>query len=282
MMNFKSILLVGLVAALLQIVAVRTARGAEWQFSVGNPNGKGRTFLWVPPTCRQVRGLILAQQVILEKPALEDPAIRRAAADENLAIVLVVPGCIGDYDDKGKGAETLQKILDDLAEVSGYAEISRSPLLTFGHSGGAIFAWNTAYWNPGRCIGVVGLKSAPIHPPAYAPKSNVDGVPDPRRQRAIRIVGRQKPSGGLALALGPRHPAGVSRDWRGVADERTGRAWGDALRLGRRAGPVRGPVHPRSRRALPHPRGSSSAAGQTGGAQPRRRWNRAGSRTRPS
>ena len=61
--------------------------------------------------------------------------------------------------------------------MSGYVEISQAPLLTLGHSGGAIPAWNTAYWNPGRCIAVIGLKSAPIHPPAYAPKSNVDGVP---------------------------------------------------------------------------------------------------------
>ena len=166
-----------LAVLLLQMVAARRAQGVEWQFSVGNPNGKGRTFLWIPPACRQVRGVILAQQVILEKLALEDPAIRQAAADENLAIALVVPACIGDYDEKGKGAETLQKILDDLAEGSGYAEIAQAPLLTVGHSGGAIFAWNTAYWNPGRCFGVVGLKSAPIHPPAYAPKSNVDGVP---------------------------------------------------------------------------------------------------------
>lgn len=166
-----------LLVCLLLIVAAGRARGVEWQFSVANPNGKGRTFLWIPPMCREVRGLILAQQIILEKPALEDPAIRQAAAEENLAIALVTPPCIGDYDEKGKGAETLQKILDDLADVSGYAEISQSPLLTLGHSGGAIFAWNTAYWNPGRCVGVVGLKSAPIHPPAYTPKSNVDGVP---------------------------------------------------------------------------------------------------------
>ena len=177
MTRSRTILLICLAVALLQSVTARTARGVEWQFSVANPNGKGRTFLWIPPACRQVRGVILAQQIILEKLVLENPAIRQAAADENLAIALVTPPCIGDYDEKGKGAETLQKILDDLAGVSGYAEISQAPLLTLGHSGGAIPAWNTAYWNPGRCFGVVGLKSAPIHPPAYAPKSNVDGVP---------------------------------------------------------------------------------------------------------
>ena len=176
-MKFKAILLACLAVCVTQIAAASAVRGAEWQFSIDNPNGKGRTFLWIPPTCQQVRGVILAQQVILEKPALEDPAIRQAAADENLAIALVVPGCIGDYDEKGKGAATLQKILDGLADVSGYTEISLAPLLPMGHSGGAIFAWNTAYWQPYRCFGVVGLKSAPIHPPAYDSKSNVDGVP---------------------------------------------------------------------------------------------------------
>ena len=196
-MKYKAILLFVLAVSGLLAGTARTAAGVEWQFSVANPNGKGRTFLWVPTTCQRVRGVILAQQIILEKPALEDPAIRQAAADENLAIALVVPPCIGDYDDKGKGAETLQKILDDLAEVSGYAEISQAPLLTFGHSGGAIFAWNTAYWNPERCVGVVGLKSAPIHPPVYAPKSNVDGVP-------ILVVSGQYESWGVK-----NHPA----DW---------------------------------------------------------------------
>ena len=112
-------------------------------------------------------------------------------------MALVVPACIGDFDAKGQGAETLQKLLGDLADESGYAEIAEAPLLTMGHSGGAIFAWNTAYWNPGRCFGVVGLKSAPIHPPVYAPKSNVDGVP-------ILCVTGQYESWGVA-----HHPA----DW---------------------------------------------------------------------
>jgi hypothetical protein len=166
-----------LAVSALQVVLAGSAAASVWQFSIANPNGKGRTFLWIPPSCRQVRGVVLAQQVILEKVALEDPVIRQAAAAEDLALALVIPACIGEYDEKGGGAQTLQKILDGLADVSGYGEISQAPLLPIGHSGGAIWAWNTAYWDPGRCFGVVGLKSAPIHPPAYAPKANVDGVP---------------------------------------------------------------------------------------------------------
>jgi hypothetical protein len=154
-------------------------QAAEWNFSVPVAAAKKETraFLWIPPSCERVRGVIFAQQVILEKVALEDPAIREAATRENLAIVFVVPGCLGDFDEKGGAALALQRILDDLASVSGYTEIAQAPLLTIGHSGGAIPAWNIAYWNPARCFGVVGLKSAPIHPPVYAPKSNVDGVP---------------------------------------------------------------------------------------------------------
>lgn len=155
------------------------ARGAVWQFAAetGATRGDaiGRAFLWIPPGCAHVRGLVIGQQVILEAVALEDPAIRAACTQENLGIVLIVPACIGDYDGPGKGAETLQKILGDLAATSGYSEIAEAPLLTIGHSGGAIWAWNTAYWNPDRCFGVIGLHSAPIHPPTYAKKSKADG-----------------------------------------------------------------------------------------------------------
>lgn len=162
---------------ILSVSLCPVLHAAEWQYSV-DTNGKGgRAFLWIPPNCERVRGIVLGQQVILEKVVLEDPAIRAAAAKESLAILFIVPACIGDYDEHGKGAETLQKILDGLASVSGYEELSQAPFLPMGHSGGAIFAWNTAYWNPDRCFGVIGLKSAPIHAPAYAAKSKSDGTP---------------------------------------------------------------------------------------------------------
>ncbi len=144
---------------------------AEWQYSVKTDEKSGRAFLWIPSNCQRVRGIVLGQQVILEARMFEDPEIRAAAERASLALVLVVPAAIGEYDEKGKGAETLQSILDGLAKISGYEELAQAPLLTVGHSGGAIFAWNTAYWNPDRCFGVIGLKSAPIHPPPYAKKA---------------------------------------------------------------------------------------------------------------
>lgn len=147
-----------------------TIRAAEWQYSVKTDQKSGRAFLWIPPNYERVCSTVLGQQVILEARMFQDPAIRATAEKENLALVLVVPAVIGEYDEKGGGAAKLQSILDGLAEISGYDELAQAPLLTVDHSGGAIFAWNTTYWNADRCFGVIGLKSAPIHPPPYAEK----------------------------------------------------------------------------------------------------------------
>ncbi len=162
------------------LLATSAAFAAEWQFSVPTADGKGRAFLWIPPDCDHVRGVVLSGQVILEKNVLEDPAIRAAAARAGLALVLDMKSTIGngpDFSEGSEGRKRLQGILDRLAEVSGYAEIAQAPLLTLGHSGGAIFAWNVAYGMPERVFGVIGLKAAPIPaPPGFKPEKG-DGAP---------------------------------------------------------------------------------------------------------
>jgi hypothetical protein len=151
---------------------------ADWPFAIDVPGTKSKVFLWIPPACTYVRGVILGQQVILENKVLEDPLIRQAAADKNLAIALICPGCLGYFDYKGKNvAQTLQTMLDLLAHESGYEEISQAPLLTVGHSGNGIFAWMVAYWNPSRMLGVVGLHCMSSNPPPLDPKASIDGVP---------------------------------------------------------------------------------------------------------
>jgi len=164
---------------LVLVAAMATAHGAEWQFAVSagsKPNQ--RAWLWIPPNCQYVKGLVLAQQVILENNILEGPIIRAMAAEENLALVIVCPAFDGEFDYKNSDAAgMLQKILDDLAHECGYTEIAAAPLLPIGHSGSGIFAWMLAYWNPSRVFGVVSIKSAAQHPPAFDPKASVDGVP---------------------------------------------------------------------------------------------------------
>jgi hypothetical protein len=162
----------------LSASALRASPAADWQFAIDVPGTKSKVFLWIPPACQKVRGIILGQQVILENKVLEDPIIRQAAADENLAIALICPGCLGYFDYKTQPvAKMLQDILDSLAKESGYDEIGQAPLLTIGHSGNGIFAWRIAYWNPARMIGVIGLHCMSSEPPPLDPKASVDGVP---------------------------------------------------------------------------------------------------------
>ncbi len=196
----------GLCAVLLLLLFSGSARAAEWQFAVDTqltPEHQ-RAFLWIPPECRRVRGIILGQQVILEHNFLEDPRIRDAARVENLAIVLLSPFNIGyTIDDKTFGK--IQKALDDLAAVSGYTELSQAPLLTVGHSGGGIWAWNIAYHSPERSFGIVTIKCAAIRPPDYAPKSSVDGIP------TLSVSGQYESWG---VAKNPAEQISAEQHWR--------------------------------------------------------------------
>jgi hypothetical protein len=173
-------------------VVSATSQRDVWQWSVEAPLDKhkreAKAFLWIPPGAERVRGIFFGQQVILEKAVFEDPHIRAACAREKLAIVFVVPGRIGydDFDPKkaqekgegiSKGEATYNKIIDDLADKSGYSELIHAPFITIGHSGGALWAWRMAYWQPDRCFGVIGLRAAPIGPPSHDSKAQLSGVP---------------------------------------------------------------------------------------------------------
>ncbi len=148
---------------------------AVWQWHVPSP--RGAAFLWVPENCAKLRGVLVASQVILEKTAIEDPVIREAAARNSLAIVALNRAKEISYSPTPEELKNLSGLLKKLGEISGYTELATLPRITLGHSGGAIFAWYCAYGDPDNTIAVIALKAAPIPPPAYAPKSTVDGVP---------------------------------------------------------------------------------------------------------
>ncbi len=161
------------------LALVSFARGADYQFSVpvGGSHSDARAFLWIPPKCEHVRGILLGQQVILEKRVCDDPFIRAACTKENLAILLCYDTPLGYFDYSQGADKKLQQILDDLAAESGYSEIARVTLLPFGHSGNAIFAGTIGYWNPARTLGIITLHAATIMPPAFDHKATLDGIP---------------------------------------------------------------------------------------------------------
>lgn len=160
-------------------VVLPVARAGIWQFSVKTGAPHGRAYLWIPPHCKFVRGIIFGQQVILEKPFMQDPNIRAAAAAENLAEVLICPAIVNylnqpNYKQQVAG---LYKVLARLAQKSGYTEIAKAPLLPVGHSGGGILPWMLAYYNRHRIIALVTLHAAPSLPAFWNLNATADGVP---------------------------------------------------------------------------------------------------------
>lgn len=139
---------------------------ADYQWSVpidgGDPKpidpGYPRAFLWVPPNCRQIRAVVIAQNNMQEESILEDSTFRKTLSDLGFAEIWVIPsfGSIHFRFDLGAD-QKLEKTLKDLAEVSGYSELQFAPLVSMGHSAMASFGWDIAAWNPGRTLAVLSV-----------------------------------------------------------------------------------------------------------------------------
>jgi hypothetical protein len=83
---------------------------------------------------------------LMEREFVRDESIRRACAEEHLALVLLKCGL---------AATDIQQVLDDLASLSGYGELRAAPLMFVGHSAGGPQAKACAGKLAGRCFGVV-------------------------------------------------------------------------------------------------------------------------------
>jgi len=157
---------VALRAAPAQASGEREARGSEFQFVASVPfadaTGKRLTtdaYLWIPEQCQKVRGLVLAQQNVAEQALVENPAIRQACREVDMAIVWFYPAFAGLFEHPDQDGAVLQNALNELTTVSGYEEIATAPWISFGHSTMGQFAQRLANWKPERCIAQIVFKS---------------------------------------------------------------------------------------------------------------------------
>jgi len=154
-------------------VADTSKPAAEWinpiqqddvyQYSVPIGNDVDhRAYMWIPPDCKHVRGLLIGAQNMQEEPFFEDLVIRKACAESGIGIVWFSPG-----DDVGVSlyktfkpgaADGVQKALADLAKVSGYSEVENAPLLATAHSASTPFVWGMADAFSSRMIAILPLK----------------------------------------------------------------------------------------------------------------------------
>jgi hypothetical protein len=141
----------------VDFAALATARAAEWQWSVPvqsekPENGPARAWLWIPPECKQVRGMIVAQHNMEEISILENPKFRTALAEMNFAEVWVAPFFDHLFRFNEGAGDTFNDFMNRLADESGYAELSYVPVAPLGHSAAASWPYYFAAWNPNRTL----------------------------------------------------------------------------------------------------------------------------------
>ncbi len=182
-------------ALIVLAVSASLASGAVFQYTVPVAAQRGRSaaFLWIPPEAKQVRGVAIGGMTLMERELAKDAVIRRACADEQLAIVFLKCGL---------GRPDLQKVLDDLAKGSGYRELSAAPLMFVGHSAGGPQAKACAVKLAARCFGLVQYRGGGPGGPGPLPP----GIP------ALMMVGQFDEFGGTMRSEDGRETWEASRD----------------------------------------------------------------------
>ncbi len=153
-----------------QVFTPPSPLNSVYQYSVAA--GERTAYLWIPPQCHHVRGVIMSLSNLTERGWLEDPIIRQAAAEEGLGIIWVGPvlslskepgkNNTLTADMKAGAQEALDKMMKDLAIESGYPEMEWAPFITMGHSANGQFAWNVPTHNAARTIAAIPVKTVPL------------------------------------------------------------------------------------------------------------------------
>ncbi|MDR2913831.1 MAG: hypothetical protein LBV74_03200 [Tannerella sp.] len=150
-------------------------------------NNPRRAFLWIPSSCKQLRGLIVSGHNQIEEGILEDPLFRQAMSELNFGQIWVTPGLdpAGVFDVKAGAQDLFDETIRELAEISGYEEIKYAPVVYLSHSAQASQPWNFGAWNPERTLAMISFhgdspRSTYLCCNHFNPdweNRNIDGIP---------------------------------------------------------------------------------------------------------
>lgn len=161
---------------------------AIWQWAApvkgGKTNGDARAWLWVPSSCKKVKAVIVAQNNMEELSILENEHFRLSMSDLGVAEIWVSPAFDHTFRFTEGAGDVFNKMMEDLADSSGYTELKYAPVIGIGHSAAASWPYYFAAWNPGRtlaCLSVSGQWPYFRHP-AFAPdvwskEQHIDFIP---------------------------------------------------------------------------------------------------------
>lgn len=181
-----------LVTLLVMLTLTSRSIAAPWQWSVeikdfvsGETNDHPNAFLWIPENCRQVRAVLVGQHNMTEETIFEHPEFRKAMSKLGIAEIWITPGIDQRWDVTKGTQQIFEKMMKELAEVSGYEELEYAPVIPIGHSAMATYPWNFAAWNPERTLAVLSIHgdSPRTHLTGYGGanldwgKRTIEGVP---------------------------------------------------------------------------------------------------------
>lgn len=164
-----------------------------------DPANTGGYYLWIPPNCQHINGLFLAPKNMDEQTFLEFGETRALCSELGLGIIMMVPSRTSPFvvnafplvypnfaaisgqkifNYKQGAIPFLQSLLDRMAALTGYAEISNAPLISMGHSWAGAFPIQVAFGMPDRVICSILWKVGYIATqPAFDTNAILNGVP---------------------------------------------------------------------------------------------------------
>lgn len=136
---------------------------AIWQFCADvtvRPKGvdrNARAFLWISPGAQKLRGVVIGQFNMCERPVLENPSFRTWLGKIGWGCIWIDTGFFGPHFDHRipENAAAIQDVFDSLARVTGIKELVRVPFIGIGHSARADFGYEMAAWCPDRAVGAI-------------------------------------------------------------------------------------------------------------------------------
>ncbi|GDY12740.1 hypothetical protein LBMAG53_16180 [Planctomycetota bacterium] len=115
-----------------------------------------RAWLWLPEASEKIRGVVLSSWIM---DPWNDDGIRAALAGADLGIVCIDPHFDTTWENaEGASSKRFERMMRDLAALSGHPELAAAPVLPVGHSVGTLFASRFPYAHPERCFGAITFK----------------------------------------------------------------------------------------------------------------------------
>jgi hypothetical protein len=91
-------------------------------------NANPQAFLWIPENCKEVKGVVVGMHNMIEEGMLENENFRKKLTELGLAEVWVTPVLEFPFDFHKDAPKHFQTMMDALAKVSGYTELSKAPI----------------------------------------------------------------------------------------------------------------------------------------------------------